>query len=97
MRQLITRIEDDLHARLKERAAAERRSVNALVTELLENGVSKTEARRRWRARLEAEGRVFVPPKPKGPVLSHDELEEATRGIGPVLSEALRALRDESY
>ncbi|MGH2934160.1 MAG: FitA-like ribbon-helix-helix domain-containing protein [Gaiellaceae bacterium] len=97
MRQLIARIDDDLHARLKERAAAEHRSVNSLVTELLENGVSKTEARRRWRARLEAEGRVFVPPQPKGPVLSHDELAEVTRGWGTAVSDALQAMRDESY
>lgn len=36
MRQLITRLDDDLHARLKARAQAEGRSVNALVVEALE-------------------------------------------------------------
>lgn len=96
MRQLITRIGDDLHASLKARAAAERRSVNSLVTELLEHGVSKSAAHSRWRARLEAEGRVVVPtPKWQTPV-SRDEAIAATRGWGTSVSEALLADRDES-
>jgi plasmid stability protein len=97
VRQLITRIDDDLHARLKMRAAAEGRSVNSLVTELLESGVSRAEAHKRWRARLEAEGRVYVPPQPAGPVPSRDEVIDATRGWGTAVSEALQAERDESY
>lgn len=96
MRQLITRIGDDLHTRLKARAAAEHRSVNSLVTELLEHGVSKSDARSRWRARLEAEGRVVIrTPKWRAPT-SRDEAIAATRGWGASVSEALRADRDES-
>src|SRR5579884_3129290 len=40
VRQLITRLDDDLHARLRERAAAEGRSVNALVVEILAAAVA---------------------------------------------------------
>lgn len=96
MRQLITRIGDDLHVRLKARAEAEHRSVNSLVTELLENGVPQADAHRRWRARLEAEGRVVI-PTPKWPApASRDEAIAATRGWGTSVSEALEADRDES-
>ncbi|MGH2769249.1 MAG: FitA-like ribbon-helix-helix domain-containing protein, partial [Actinomycetota bacterium] len=51
MRQLITRVDEDLHRRLKERAAVERRSVNALVTELLTRALSGTDEPARVRAR----------------------------------------------
>jgi antitoxin FitA len=97
MRQLITRIDDGLHARLKERAAAEGRSVNALVTEVLEHAVAPQPARRTLRERLRAEGRLYVPPQPKGPVPSRDGVIEMLRGSGTAVSEALRADRDESY
>jgi plasmid stability protein len=93
MRQLITRIDDALHARLKERAAAEGRSVNALVTEMIENGVSADDERRRWKARLKAEGRLVV-PTPLWPVpASRDEAIETTRGWGTSVSEELEKQR----
>ncbi|MEJ7797012.1 MAG: toxin-antitoxin system HicB family antitoxin [Solirubrobacteraceae bacterium] len=40
MRQLIARIDDALHSRLKQKAASEGRSLNALVTEALELSAS---------------------------------------------------------
>lgn len=93
MRQLLTRIDDALHARLKERAAAEQRSVNSLVTEVLENAVSQPRARQRLKDRLRAEGRLVVPPQPKGPVPSRDEVIAATRGWGTAVSEELERQR----
>ena len=93
MRQLIARIDDDLHAQLKERARSEGRSLNALVTELLAAGVNSYDQRRALRERVRAAGLLYVPPKPKGPVLSLDEIEELYRGTGTAVSEALAAER----
>jgi plasmid stability protein len=94
VRQLITRIDDDLHARLKARAAEERRSLNSVVTELLEQGLAADDPRARLRARLKAEGRLVEPPPPKGPVPSRDEVIASTRGAWRAVSEALEADRN---
>jgi len=92
VRQLITRIDDLLHARLKERARAEGRSVNALVTELLEAGVGVDDRRRAFRERLRAEGRLVEPPRPEN-VLTLDEVLALSKGSGTAVSEALEADR----
>jgi antitoxin FitA len=94
MRQLIARIDDLLHRRLKERAAAQGRSMNALVTELLENGIEAPDARALLRSRVKASG-LLVTHQPEGPAPSMDELEELTRGAGTAVSEALAAERAE--
>lgn len=95
VRQLITRIDDDLHVRLKRRAAAEGRSLNALVTEVLERAAPPDDASARLRARLRAQGKLYVPPQPKGPVPSLDEVVEMTRGLGPGVVDRLLADRDD--
>lgn len=74
MRQLITRIGEHLHRRLKERAAVEGRSMNAVVTDLLEKGLGASDSRAQWRARLKQMGLLYEPPAPRGPVPSHDEI-----------------------
>jgi len=92
MRQLITRLDDDLHARLRERAAAEGRSVNALVVEILAAEVAPGSRRERLRRRARAAGWLIVPPRPdRAP--SWEAVEEATRGAGTAVSEALEAER----
>lgn len=90
IRQLITRIDEALHRRLKQRAAAEGRSVNAIVTEFLRAGLE--DRRGAFRERLRAEG-LLVEPQTKGPRLSRDEVIESTRGWGTAVSEALEADR----
>ena len=92
MKQLIARIDDDLHANLKRRAAAEGRSMNALVTELLSAGPPMDE-RARLRARAKALGLLREFPPPQGPVLTNEEVAEQTRGWGSAVSEALLADR----
>lgn len=87
MRQLIARIDDDLHARLKARARAEGRSLNALVTEVLAAAVERDDSHARLRARLAAEGMLVVPPRPSH-VPSMEEVLEMLRG------EAGRAVLD---
>ncbi len=94
MKQLITRVDERLHERLKARAEAEGRSLNALVTELLEAGLTKDDARARVRARIEALGLgVKLPPPAKRPP-SRDAAIRSTRGWGTAVSEALEAERN---
>lgn len=92
MRQLIARIDDGLHRRLKARAAAEGRSMNALVTQLLAAGVSEQDEAAILDARLEALGlrRVFL-PKRRPP--SRDKVIRMLRGTGQRASAALEADR----
>jgi plasmid stability protein len=89
VRQLITRIDDDLHRRLKERAREEGRSLNALVTQILEEAVPDESPRARLRRRLRAEGRLRDFPIPENPP-SLEEVREMLRGdAGKAFLEAL--------
>jgi plasmid stability protein len=88
MRQLIARITDDLHSRLKARAAAEGRSLNSLVTDALSSAVSNDDPRSRLRARLEAQRLRVVPTTPRR-VPSRDRAIAGTRGAGDAASRAL--------
>ena len=93
MRQLITRLDDDLLARLKRRAAAEGRSVNALVNDILRSQV----APRSPRAELRARGReqIVRPPRPaRRPSL--ESLRRAAKGSGSAVSQALMEERAAS-
>jgi antitoxin FitA len=93
VRQLITRIDEDLHRRLKERAAAEGRSVNALVTDVLEQSVRGPLTRRSVRERARQLG-LLVEIKAPADVLPRAEVIELMRGSGTSVSDALREERD---
>src|SRR6266508_4085537 len=92
MRQLITRIDERLHEALKFRAAAEGRSVNALVTELLSSGLAPADERSMVRARAESRGLMVTPRPPRRPP-SRDAAISGTKGAGRAASEALEAER----
>ncbi|MFG1646072.1 toxin-antitoxin system HicB family antitoxin [Amycolatopsis sp. NPDC049252] len=94
MKQLITRIDDELHARLKARAEAEGRSMNDLVTEALQGVVAQAESPLERRERLVAEGKLLA-FEPEGEAPGHDKLEELSRGWGTAVSEALDWTRGE--
>jgi plasmid stability protein len=94
VKQLIARIDDELHAQLKTRAEAEGRSMNDLVTEALRGVVAKTESRAEWKQRLIAEGKI-VHVEPTARVPSLDEIEDLSRGWGTAVSEALDWTRGE--
>jgi plasmid stability protein len=96
MRQLITRIDDDLHRRLKQRAAEQDRSLNDLVTSILEAAVrDKAES---LRQRIESSGlRAYPPPSTRPRTRSYEEVLESTRGMGTAASDALAAERDASW
>lgn len=89
MRQLITRIDDALHARLKSIAKAEDRSLNAVVTEALEDRVERSSARDAFRARLRKEGRLVEIDVPED-APSLEEVRETLRGdAGKAILDAL--------
>jgi plasmid stability protein len=92
VKQLIARIDDGLHARLKERAAAEGRSLNALVVEALEAAAASGDRRAELRAQARAAGVLVVPPRPAG-TGHREDVWKMTRGAGTAASEALSAER----
>jgi plasmid stability protein len=87
VRQLITRIDDDLHERLKARAAAEGRSMNAYVADVLTRAV-RSGNDTSIRERLAREGLLATPPRPAG-APTRDDVVALTRGAGTAASEAL--------
>lgn len=92
VRQLLTRIDDDLHARLKERARREGVSVNALVTGWLKAAVGEDGGLGEVRARASRLGlaaEVHAPPAAP----SLDEVLALTAGAGTAVSDALAAER----
>jgi len=98
MKQLIARVDDDLHRRLKERAQEEGRSMNAVVVDALQRLVEKPPtAREAMRRRLREAGllveRGDVPRDAEGP--SRDEVIEMWRGHGRELLDALEWVRGE--
>ncbi|MBB4688541.1 FitA-like ribbon-helix-helix domain-containing protein [Amycolatopsis jiangsuensis] len=94
MRQLITRIDDELHARLKARAAAEGRTLNDLVTEALQGALLHEESPQQWKERLRQQGKLVSFEPAREPV-GLDELERRSQGWGTAVSEALDWTRGE--
>jgi hypothetical protein len=91
VKQLITRIDDDLHRRLKERAAEQDRSLNDLVSSVLAAAVQDDAAS--LRRRVDRSGLRWQDPQP--PVRqSRAAVIERQRGSGRAVSEALAADRD---
>lgn len=87
MKQLISRIDDDLHRRLKERAMKEGRPVNDLVIEVLERAVDDDVAS--LRRRLDRAGLRVIPRRQPGPPPSMESVLRANRGTGTSVSDAL--------
>lgn len=98
MRQLIARIDDDLHRRLKERAAQEGRSLNDLVADVLAAAVDDEAAS--FRRRLDRSGLRVLPPASSvpgqrvDPDQDDDGLADEDPGVGEAVLEALLAERD---
>jgi plasmid stability protein len=87
-------MDDELHTALRARAAAEGRSVNALINELLTRAVEVDDHRRALEARIRAAG-LEVVVSPVGPAPSHATVWSATRGAGTVASETIAAGRSD--
>jgi plasmid stability protein len=88
VRQLIARIDDGLHTRLKRRAAVEGRSVNAMVSDILRRAVVTHDERELVRARMRALGRLVTVPRPRT-VPSRRAMSRLTKGLGSSVSTAL--------
>lgn len=94
MKQLIARVDERLHQRLKTRAAAEGRSMNAVVNDLLDRGLTGTDEQARLDSHLRAKGMLVIPPAPRAKLRSRAEVIGATEGWGTAVSEALEAERN---
>src|SRR5256885_900795 len=86
MRQLITRLDEQLLAALKKRAAAEGRSVNALVNDILASQL--TDRSPKADLRLRGREQIVTPPRPTR-IPSRESLRRASRGWGAAVSQAL--------
>lgn len=91
MKQLIARIDDDLHRRLKERAAEQDRSLNDLISSVLAAAVSDDSAS--IRHRIETSGLRVFPPQSSVPV-DRTAAVDTRPGAGRAVSDALFADRD---
>jgi len=91
VRQLIARIDDDLHRRLKQRAAEQDRSLNDLVSAILAAAVDDDTAS--VRRRIEHSGLRVLPPASALPE-SRESVIERQRGVGRAVSQALEDERD---
>lgn len=94
MKQLITRIDDELHARVRHKAADEGTSVNELVKNLLEAAVRQSETVPQWKARMSDAGRV-VTIEPDGPAPGRDRVAQLLQGAGSDIDEHLEWSRAE--
>jgi plasmid stability protein len=92
MKQMITRLDDELHARIKAQADAEGRSVNELVVQVLSRALGNASSRDGVRERARATGRLVV-PEPPAETVSRDEAIRSTRGLGNAVSTALEEER----
>jgi plasmid stability protein len=91
VKQLIARIDDDLHRRLKQRAVEQDRSLNDLVASVLTAAVEDdAESVRR---RIDRSGLRVLPPRPAA-VRSRQDVIRSQRGLGRPVSEALASDRD---
>lgn len=88
MKQLITRIDAQLHHKLANLARREGRSVNSLVTEVLTQAVNEESHRADASYRLKARKRRIVPPQPARPP-SMRRVRALTRGSGRWVGEEL--------
>lgn len=91
VKQLIARIDDDLHRRLKERAAEQDRSLNDLVSSVLAAAVEDDSAS--LHRRIDQHDLRVLPPQPSS-APARDATIERQRGSGRAVSEALAADRD---
>lgn len=89
---MITRLDDELLVNLKKRAAAEGRSVNALVNDILASQVAGRSPKAELR--LRAGERIVRPPRPTR-IPSCESLRRASRGWGAAVSHALLEERGE--
>jgi hypothetical protein len=93
VKQLITRVPDDVHASVKRKAKAEGVSVNTYVNRLLAQAAEADEQERDMDRRLAAAGVRVVYPTPSRVPLTDAQLRDALRGAGTAVLDELLAQR----
>ena len=98
MKQLLLRVPDEIHRRLKARAAQAGRSINAVATEILDASVDAETGDRRSRLRARARALGVLQETPSVPVSAarRRRIIATTRGTGPILDQLLVAERDRA-
>ena len=91
---MIVRVDDELHAALKARAAAEGRTLNDLMESTLAAAVEHGTSRESLRDRARSAGRLVVPSAATR-ALSRSSAIASTAGLGSAASDALAADRAE--
>lgn len=96
MKQLLLRVPEDIHRRLAARAARERRSLNAVATEILDAAADVNPGDRRARARAAAAAAGTLRSVNAKPVSAarRRRIEESTRGLGPQVDQLLAQERE---
>lgn len=96
VRQLLLRVPDEVHRRLTARAARAGRSVNAVVTEILDAAADADRGDRRARLRATATAQGILRTAPAKPVSTarRRRVIASTQGTGPFLDRLLRDERD---
>jgi plasmid stability protein len=94
VKQLLLRVPDELHRRLTARAALDKRSVNALATEILDAATDMDLGDRRARLRARAASLGVLREQPAAPMSAAQRRRviASMKGIGPI---ADRLLADE--
>ncbi len=98
MKQLLLRVPEDLHRRLKARAERERRSVNAVATEILD-AVADTDQgdrRARLRAAAAAAGTLHSTQARRVSAARRRRIVESTRGLGEQVDRLLAQERERT-
>jgi hypothetical protein len=88
VRQLITRVPDELHEQLRRTAQVRGQSVNELVVGVLSDAVGHSASRADVRSMLRSRGLLVTPPESSAPP-SHADLAARHAGRGPALADAL--------
>jgi plasmid stability protein len=96
MKQLLLRVPEDIHRRLAARAAREKRSLNAVATEILDAAADVNPGDRRARARAGAVAAGTLRSVNAKPVSAarRRRIEESTRGLGPQVDRLLAQERE---
>ena len=80
MRQMITRLDDDLHEALKRKAKAEGKSLNALVVETLSGSIGPEDAQAALVEELRAKGWLSEHEPPDGPIPTLEDVIRLVKG-----------------
>jgi plasmid stability protein len=101
VKQLLLRVPEDLHRRIRARAAREGRSMNAVAGAILDAATDAEEStpltqQQRLRARAAALGMLSREiPAPEMSKAERDRIIASTRGIGPILDRLIAEDRED--